>query len=263
MHRSLYKKASDTDRAYSPGVWADCTVLDYILRGTGHVLEERFLLPASVAASGAWQGQMPWEIYSSAAGPTLTAVDGGGLTISSDDDNEQVAFSSLNGAPFLIAAGEGRLWFEARIKVSTIANTKFGFFIGLAEAGAAAANQPLAADGTLADINLVGFHHLEADGDMLDTVYKADGQVAQTKQADAITLVADTYIKPAMYFDGTILRFFSNGVELSGNVTAAQIAAATFPNDKYLAPCFGISNAAGGSPGTATIERIRVVQELL
>lgn len=216
-----------------------------------------FAVPTTEGAIGKHKG------FSSTGG-LFTRVDeeGGVIGLGSDGDNEG---SSIGQAffPFKIIQNAGELVFEARVKSSTIADTKHGIFVGLIESAALSATVPIAANGTLADQNLVGFHRLEGDGDKIDTVYKADGVTAVTVKADAITLVADTYVKLGMVFNrggDNVLRFYKNGVELADTKAIPSAAGTDFPNDVRLGWVIAALNATATTPGTASADWIRVAQ---
>lgn len=197
-------------------------------------------------------------------GGLFTKVDaeGGVRTLGSDGDNEGSSCRS-GSYPFKIIQNAGELVFEVRCKSSTIADTKHGILTGLIEDVALTAIIPITAAGAIADKNLVGFHRLEGDGDKVDTVYKADGVTAVTVQADAVTLVADTYVKLGMTFNrggDNVLRFYKDGLELTTTKAIPSAAGTDFPNDIRLGWFFAVLNATGTTPGDAQIDWIRVAQ---
>jgi hypothetical protein len=193
-------------------------------------------------------------------------AQGGGSTFSSDGDNEGVAFQ-LAGLPMFISRDYGRFCLEVRLKTSTIADTKHGFFVGLLDTATLSATVPIAAAGTLADENFLGFHRLEGDGDAIDTVYKADGVTQVTVAADAVVLVADTYVKLGMIYepygdkDGSyVVSFYKDGVRLAASKQVPTAAGTDFPNDVVMAPVFALLNATATTPGSTTIDWMRVGQ---
>jgi hypothetical protein len=124
------------------------------------------------------------------------------------------------------------------------------------------ATSPITALGAIADINIVGFHRLEGDGDMFDTVYKADGVAQVTVQADAITLAADTWVKVGIVFNplNNELSFYRNGVKLSGTKIIPSVAGTDFPNDVRLGLVIALLNATGTTPGSSEIDWWRAAQ---
>lgn len=191
------------------------------------------------------------------------------LSLSSDGDNEGASVIS-GGCPVIVDQTYPKeFWFEARVKVSTITDTKFGLLVGLIHPHTVpTAILPITAAGAIGDVDMIGFHRLEADGDKFDTVYKASGQTQQTVKADAIDLstcdFATNYegqwIKLGMHFDGTIITFYADGAPLADTVTATAIAAATFPEEVFLSPFIALLNATGTTPGAAYIDWWRVAQ---
>ena len=197
-------------------------------------------------------------------GGTFTAVDaeGGVRLLSSNDDNEGASVSR-GMYPFKIIQNAGELVFETRLKMSTIADTTIGVFAGLIENVAPTAIVPITAAGVLSANNLVGFHRLEGDGDKFDTYYKADNVTAVAVQADAVTLVADTYIKLGMTFNrggDNILRYYSDGLELTNSKFIPSAAGTDFPNDVRLGWIVAVLNGAGSSPGTVSLDWVRCAQ---
>jgi hypothetical protein len=115
----------------------------------------------------------------------------------------------------------------------------------------------IAAAGTLTDKDLVGFWRLEGDGDKLDLVHNtAGGGGISTLAADAVTLVADTWIKLGVYCDGTTVYFYANGVL----VNSVALTATNFPDGEEMALYFAITMAASEAM-TASIDWIKVAEQ--
>jgi len=180
---------------------------------------------------------------------------GGVLVIATDDtDNDEMSFTGASGAGAwgLISptAGSDKLTiFETRFKVGQIGNT-YNAFIGLTEAGCAA-SAFIGDTGDLADKDLLGFYINEAAGNTLTFVQQnaGDGVAIATKIASAGTLVADTYYKAGFVYDPTApsshrIKVFVDNIENATNLTAADMALATFP-DKRLVFTAGLQSATG------------------
>ena len=279
-YRPLYGTTDDTNRTWSPNIWEDCPWLDLV---EGNVAGVYFFDDFESFPKTPPTTEGNWGRYAafSDTGGTMTAGtgQGGELAIGSDGDNEGASLRTL-AVPYKIIRTAKKFWFEARVKSSTIADTKHGFFLGLLENVALTATLPIAAAGTLSDNNFVGFHRLEGDGDQIDTVYKADGVTQVTVQADALTtaLVADTYVKLGMVFEPAVdpsvhdvgltslgkynLSFYANGVRLSTRKQIPSAAGTDFPNDVGLGLVFAVLNATGTTPGTSTIDWWRAAQLL-
>lgn len=194
-----------------------------------------------------------------------TTEAGGVLTLSSDGDNESVTL--LGGAGAILLSTSCKLAvFEARIRLSSVADANTGAFVGLFDPGLAATDVPLTDAGALTDNNYIGFHRLEGDGDQIDAVYRASGQTAQTAKADAmVTALTDRWVKVGFRYDLSApnekrITYFIDDVALETFTTATQAAAATFPTAASLAPIISINNATGSSPGTLKIDWIALAQ---
>lgn len=264
-------EGSDTSRSPSAGIWGNIPVLG-ILEGVvdGVFFHDDFLsIPKTPPTTEGNFGQ--YAAFTDTGGTMNAGTgQGGELVIGSDGDNEGASLRT-RVTPFKIARTTKRFAFEARVKSSTITDTKHGFFLGLLEDVALTATVPIAADGTLADKNFVGFHRLEADGDQIDTVYKADGVTQVSLQTDALptALVADTYTKLGMLYeplgdrDGSYrLTFWQNGVRLTTSYQIASADGTDFPNDIGLGLVFAVLNATGTTPGTGTLDWWRAAQIL-
>lgn len=184
------------------------------------------------------------------AGATITpdAALGGGIVLTEATNNEAVSITTKQ-TPFQIIVTGGSVWFEARIKTNTITGDKQAWFLGLMDATPQTSAVPLTATGTLADINLVGFHHPEGNTSAIDTSYKADGVTAVEVNSDIGTLVAGTYVKLGFRFDtySNQLTFYINGSAQAVRKTIPSAAGTDFPNDVLLAPVLGQVLAAAAS----------------
>ncbi len=204
---------------------------------------------AVIAGSDGWIGFGDTGA-TAVSGPQTDEV-GGAYSVASDGDNESAAISTLT-RPFQITKLAEEFFFECRIKASTIANTTFGVFVGMMDGTTLVNDIPIIDTGVMADINYVGFHRLEGDGDTFDTVYKADGVTAVTVKADAVTAVAATYLKLGMHLKNGVLTFFKNGVELADTKSIPDATGTDFPADVQLKPVIAVMNAVGSSPGDVT-----------
>ena len=201
-----------------------------------------------------------------------------GLTVGSDGDNEGGSLRSQR-CPFRLGRADRPFAMEVVLQASAIDDTKNGFFVGLMDNTAATATSPIAAAGTLANVNFVGFHRLEGDGDKLDLVYKADGVTQVSQMTDAVTLVAATDVRLGMTYlpdiadpynsKSFVFRWWLNGNIIADTGTTAgslgykQIPSSAgddFPNDVAMGFDFSILNATASTPGTVTLRRCRIAQ---
>ena len=241
-----YMDATDTAAQPSPIIWGDCPVNDMVSAGTGYFFQDDFLsvaepvpnLAESVVQKGTYQ-------TFTGADAVITSGTGTGGEIFLNPSASNVGCGIRGGgAPFTFATGAKRLWFEARVKFGTISDSQNGAFIGFHEDIAMTNTSIIAADGTLADENFVGFHRLEGDGDQLDIVHKKDG-VTQVSVADQVTLVADTYVKIGLKFANDSTKFYADGALL----TTIAGDATSFPSDINLGLMFMVLGAAAEDTG--------------
>lgn len=233
---------ADTSRGFSPNVWRNCPLASLNEDPSiGTFFYENWtrvpvLTTPTITTQANYGGG--WKAFGSSGGTVVTSAEqGGGLVLTETDDNEGIGLATI-ALPFKIIRGGGDFWMECRFKTNEVADTKHGIFIGLLDSATLSATVPIAAAGTLADENFVGFHRLEADGDQMDTVYKADGVTQVTVQADALhtALVADTYTKIGMRYNASdyTLTFYQNNLELSSTKTVPVAAGTDFPNDVQM-----------------------------
>ena len=185
---------------------------------------------------------------------------GGGIRIAqhaTDNHETYMQWCGTTGSPFVISdtAAEMRdLIFEFAFRTSTITATHSSFFIGLAEETMAAADAMADNSGLLADKDFVGVFAQEDTGNKLDIIYRINGGAQQTVKADWQTLVAATWYHVGMHFNtvtGTVTFWFGPGSratamepDMVNIITAANIAAVTFPDGQGLAPFFGIKQSS-------------------
>jgi hypothetical protein len=260
--------AANNNRRASPNIWGDCPWNDIgFTKGGVKFFDDfdtiGFTVPTTEGQIGPY-----YKAFSSTGGviKPAAATRGGVVTLGSDGDDEGAAIATVC-PPFKITANEGKLWFEARIKVDTIAVTKFDAFIGLGELMTLTATVPITATaGTLADQNLVGFLRpgtgTTGDGSILRATYKANTVTAVTVLDTASALAADTYVKVGMKFDPTdnYLRFFINNLELTSKKLIPDNTGVDFPADVMLGPIAAVTNAVGSITSVFTIDWWRVAQ---
>jgi len=198
-----------------------------------------------------------------------TATEKGLVQLSIDgnssDDETTLQWGRGLGAPFKLADND--LVFECRLAVSDITVAVNSWGVGLGEVSMGAANGLFAAGGAaLADKNFLGYAHLSAESSAVDAAYKADGQTYQdgatkTKLNALHTAVAATYVKLGFRYRAhpKKVEFYVDNALPGGNITparltAAEIDAATFPDDVFLAPIIGIHDDAGSTAMTIKLD---------
>jgi len=253
--------AADTSALPSPLLWSK---VDAELERPGkwmhqwedfHDMSYTETLPTTVDP---WMGM---RVFTSAGATLLQADEEGGVrTLVEATDNEGLSIAK-GIYPFKMIQNAGELVFEARIKRANI-TAVFGFFLGLIEDVAMTATTPIAAAGTLANQNLVGFFQPEDDPDGVDAVHQANDGGVITTIDNAATLVADNYAKLGMVFNrggDNKLDYYVNAQKGATSVAVPSAAGTTFPNDVRLGWVFALLNGAGQAL-SASIDWIRVAQ---
>lgn len=270
--QNLSSADASTNRRCSPNIWADCPWLEMLqCPGVGVTFFDDFMYPPvlvtpTITTQANYGGG--WKAFGSSGGTIISdGSRGGGLVLTESDDNEGFGLATI-ALPFKIIRGDGAFWFECRMKTNTITDTEHGFFVGLLDSATLSATVPIAAAGTLADENFVGFHRLEGDGDQLDTVYKADGVTQVSVQTDALAatpvssaLVADTYFKIGMKYDPVTFEFswYYNNLKLSSTKTVPSAAGTDFPNDVNMGLVIA-ALCASNNDAIITVDWIRAAQ---
>lgn len=164
------------------------------------------------------------EAGAGAATEALTDADGGVLLITNDDADNDADFFNKVGESFLMEAGKKAV-FKARFKVSDA--TQSDFVIGLQITD----TTPL----SVTD----GIFFQKDDGDALLDVYcRKDATTGSTSATGIHTVVSDTYLTVAWYYDGkSSLAYFVNDVQL-GTLDASS----TYLPDTELSVSFGLQN---------------------
>jgi hypothetical protein len=267
---------ADTSATPSKALWAGCDSLELIRTG-GIFYHEDFAVqalitsPTTIAALVGVPGLNGFS--SDASQVVISDVEGGCIQIKQTTDDHATSIFTPSH-PYVISAGKGKFWMEARIKCNLLDTTEQSMFLGLMGVTAPTVAIPLTTSaGAIADINCVGWHRLDTDLTSLKQSYKADGVTAVEKTLTT-AIVADTWIKLGMKFDPTDdyegpnrLSFWINGVRQTYDSTTGakskEIPDATgtdFPADVVLGPILALAIGAGGSDNTITMDWWRIAQ---
>jgi hypothetical protein len=258
-------KGSASGAGLSPAIWDDCPLLGVMCDPTiGYGISDDFVdvgLSGTITTIISSAGLGRYLIFGGAS--ATIAPDnalGGGVTLTLTDNNQGISLITKQN-PFQITSGAGNLWFEARVKFSTITTNEQGWFVGLSSIITQSATVPLTATSALADVNLVGFHKPEANTTAFDASYKADGIDAVKVNSDIGTLVVGTYVKLGMKFDtsNNQLVFYVNGVKQTTAKTIPNATGTDFPADVLMAPTIALM-AATDDTEYATMDWWKCVQ---
>jgi hypothetical protein len=155
------------------------------------------------------------------ASEALADADGGVLVITNDAADNDLDFIQKKGESFKFVSGK-KLWFKARFKIFEV--IQCDAVIGL-----------IITDTTLLDVT-DGVYFKTDDGDaLLD--FGVEKNNTATAATGIATLVADTFLEVAFYYDG------KSGIEYAVDGVKLGTAAITnLPDDEELTVTFGIQN---------------------
>lgn len=187
-----------------------------------------------------------------------TGSRGGVLRISTDaSDNDGPAIqrgSANNVGNYLIGNTAGAawpMWFEARVRKSSVTDNQAAIFVGLAEANSAADDGILVDDtgALVAERALFGFRVKHDNGEELDFAYGGTdaGDVDTEVLANMASLTAGTWFKVGFFYNpfaaaANKITLFYNGVPQSTYITTTNIDASTFPENTAMMPAFCVKN---------------------
>ncbi len=269
-----------TDRWFSPNIWGDCPI-EAIKNGTviGRFFQDDFTGPCPNTDAGLYEGAgescgLGYLFYgdTDVLIKAQAAVEEGVVQASTMDTTQDESVMSTGSPSFIVsdtASDAKKLWFEARVKKSTIANQAQAMFIGLGwdhGSGVSVAKTLCLTDtaGALGAFSFIGFHVDQADGDAIDFTYKAEGQSAVVVKAGVEVPEATVFMKLGFVYDPNApaakqIKIFVNNVEQTTYVTATQIAVATFPDAEPMAMVW-CAKTGSGATGTAEMDWWRGAQ---
>lgn len=155
---------------------------------------------------------------------------------------------------------DGASWaFEIRVKCVNITTEKASWSVGLHEALNLISNLQADAGATPTAANFLAFNTDATATSALDTLYLLTGQSQNAHAAGIHTLVAGEYVTLGLYYDGTTIQQYVNGVTTGTSISAADIAASDFPLATVLVPSIAVK-AAHTDVYTVTTDWIRAAQ---
>lgn len=248
--------APETGGARSNAIWGDCPGPEITAR----------LVPGTLLQDDFHRGVADLQFYDHIVSANSTVAEGESATgtvvlKTHTGANDYAYMIHGNGkAGMLKAVSGGRFWFEARLKVASVADCAIQVGLALATPSAtfAAAGAITNTTGVPSTTNgsYILFRTVAADPDMLDCVYATAGTAETVFQAgttglfrDAAstvrlqTITADTFVKVGIYGDGKAAQFFVDGVAVKS--TPVLYNATNFPDGVIFQPFFGIKTFSG------------------
>ena len=285
-----YKTDDNTNsRGPSPSIWADIDVQLFGEDGGAGIHQfddfKNSMTTQEEAARSAWTGgighilgDINWQGFTETdlvVDVALQADDDGVLMLDTDGtDDDTVGITGgdntmgIMKTPAIGSSSNDQFAWEARLKVSTITDGDLSVFVGIMEPGKLSNGSPLGAVGALADVDYIGLHITEADGDAVSIVYnEASAGTASTTAVSGTTLVADTYIRLGIKFVSrgvgqAEIRFFIDGVDV-GDAFAINIATANadYPDATDMDSMITATSGANGADGDdVKIDWVRLAQ---
>lgn len=265
IHADMHSNTTNT-RRLSGGVWGRFPFADVSSDKTAAYFKMEDFLGAApedaLSSGGNIIGDAGlWTAVTTASGTEMaisSAIEGGAIVVSGhtdDNDENYLGFGAASGGPIDVTVGGQPFWFEACLKHSALTNS---FFIGLLKGADVAAATLTDDTGVVKDTDYIGFGANYTDGKT--TLYcrtKKTSTTAVTPSSNCGTITADTYYRVGLYYDGTVLRFYVNGLEVaSRTLTTTDITAGV-----QLTPAFAEINDAAGAAVTHTIDWIAFGQK--
>ena len=170
-----------------------------------------------------------WVIQTVEAGAgdateALTDVNGGALLITNDAGASDVDYFQLVGEGFRLSSSK-KAFFKARFKVSDATQSEIVFGLQVR-------------DTTPLDVT-DGIYFLKSDGAAtVDIFCRKDATTGSNTTAAIATLVADTFIELAWYYDGDGKVFYAVDGVVKGSLTASS----SYLPDTELTVSFGLKN---------------------
>lgn len=244
------ESSPDTDNACSASIWNSCPEEALRRKATPGTWDFDDFTTFCATANR-------YTLVGDASPPAAAAAADTGIVVlnaSGTDNNEAYMAYGINatGLAKVTGGGSNKIWFETRVKVSSIADQ--GVMLGLALPGYVAANMLTDDTGVPATSSgsFVGFRAVTADPDGMDAVY-ATASTALTVHQEAESsskyvpgsssvylqnLIADTYVKFGLHFDGLKMWWYINGVRVNDSGVAYNVT--NFPDAVNLTAFWGV-----------------------
>lgn len=238
----------NSNRGPSLSIWKSCPYEDIKKFMCGVIVEDDFVNAPNLSAD-ADDCKYSSFIDTSATITGVPSLKGiGAIALDAanamDNDAAVIGTGGNTGASFVVSDTTGDdfpLWFEVRYKVNQVGNN-YNAALGLFEEGLVSSDGIFSDSDAQADKDAIAFRVLAADGDELDFVYNKASAGGITEHKDGIdVVVADTFAKAGFLYNPwskdsrNRITTYIDGTLQSTRVTAAQIAAATFPDAEELA----------------------------
>ena len=181
----------------------------------------------------------PWVVSNATSGTAVLAdAKGGVLTMDSgaatNDQGVQIQYGGASGADSFIPNANSKIYFEARLKLTTIGAGTFDFFLGLSET-----DTSIITGSANTSSDYIGIQSITAD---LLAILVTENDGSLTAGGTAHTFVDGTYVKLGFIVDGvSSITPYVNGV--AGDKITTNIAAT-----KPMTPSVVVQSVATTQP---------------
>jgi hypothetical protein len=248
----------NTGRGLSPNIWGNCPVEKFSRPNSEGVFAFDDFLTVPVTANNCVIDESDVGGTAMATPTTAAETDVVGMLRMTQDatDNDEQWIQIPTSIPLRIdsvGSSQESMWFEARVRLSSVVDDVAAIAVGLSAVVAAGDDVVQVDDtGVMANISFLGFRSVHVNGGttgtnaVLGEVYRLAGQTAAVVRATAQTMVAATWYKLGLRFNITdhTVGYYVDGV-LMDTVASSTVDAATFPNDTVLNPLFAIKSGTG------------------
>jgi hypothetical protein len=271
-YRAANGKANQTSstRMISSGVWSECPWFE-LERGLKDGLAYfddfagNYVQAANVAAASTTLND-PWAAFTNAtAGATIASgvspADAVGTMVLATNTASEGVVVGLQTAKNTTAAidalsATNRVWFEARIKTSSVAANRNGVAVGLGQVGRLVTLGQQASTSAIAAIDSITLFRAATGTTAIQTVI--GNGTATVVNATAGTFAANTYTKLGFYWNGTTGTFYQDGAALTTTITSASTQ---FPATDALAFYVSVLGGSSASSELVTVDWVRVAFE--
>lgn len=265
-----YGAQTASTRMPSPSIWQSCPWfrLQMGLKDGFAYYDDllgNYAQAANVAAASTTL-DTPWGAFTNAtAGGTVASgvspADATGTMVLATTTVSEGAIAGLHQARNISAyidalSSTNRVWFESRVKVSSITANHSGLALGLVQVGRLITLGQQASTSAIAAIDSIGFFRAATGTTAIQTVI--GNGTATVVNATAGVIAADTYTKLGFYWDGTTGTFYQDGTALTTTITSASTQ---FPTLASLAFAWSILGGSSASSEIATMDWTRVAFE--
>lgn len=248
MYTRLAAEGTAELRRFTPEIFDDLRAMH--LHDPTSVLwhYDDFIGYHALTSSGAFGGKYYGFIENSSTIGNLTTEVNGVIQIASGTtaDNssgfgmaQQAGQMKLGvGSPGAVTALGGRVAFEARVRFPNITDGDGSVFIGLTEEARQVDNGLFSDAHAVAGIDLLGFWVVDSNNDLINFGYNVASGTAQSVGTTAIA-AATTWLKLGFIYDfsdaaSQRISWFVDGAKQGTYITAANIAASTFPGGEEM-----------------------------